>query len=186
MARKPKEFDFDVLPNMTREQQVSVVQVLSKRANERLRALSKANIDYGAQRKAAYWLKKEDRQFFYTGEKFTDLKLKTQLNVLKEFLSSPTSTLTGIKEGVNKRIKTFEEKGLVIKDPKTFFAFLGSQQFKSLSKIVDSDQLVEDFSQAIDDGYNAAEIQQQYEDFLTSEMTFEQVQERRAGANLMQ
>lgn len=175
-------FDFDLLKGMTKSQKESVARTLSKRANERMASLERKGINYGAISKAQYWLQGEGRTRFYTGKKYTDQQLKTQLAVLEEFLSSKTSTLRGIKTAEGKRLETFRAKGIKISSPKSFFDFLSSQQFKALSKYVDSDQVVEDFALAADEGYTAKEIQAQYDMFLNSQLTFEQVAELRATA----
>jgi flavodoxin len=78
-------------------------------------------------------------------------------------------------------IDIFKTKGVEIKDTKKFFQFLSSQQFKTLSKYADSDQIIEDFTKAVDEGFSVDEIMKGYEDFLNSEMTFEQVNERRSN-----
>lgn len=61
-----------------------------------------------------------------------------------------------------------------------FFNFLKSKQYQNLLKTIDSDQITKDFTKAMDEGFSLEDIMTQYEKYKTSEITFEQVAERRA------
>lgn len=184
---KSRDIDFDLIKSMSEEQQQQIYYTLAKRANQRFRDIAKAGQTSGAVNKAKKNLEEnQGRSTFKQSKNLTGIELKENLRMLEEFYKSRTATVKGIKSLEQEHIEIFKEKGIEIKDKKKFFQFLSSQQFKTLSKYADSDQIIEDFATATRDGFSIDEIMQGYEEFLNSEMTFEQVAERRnSGGDLL-
>jgi hypothetical protein len=178
---KNKDIDFEVIKSMSEEQQQQIYYTLAKRANQRFRDIeNKAGLSSGAINKARNFLHENyNRDTFKQSKQLTGVELKENLKALESFYNAKTSTAKGIRQVQKERVKQFHEKGVEIKDTKKFFQFLSSQQFKTLSKYADSDQIIEDFTSADSEGFSLDTIMQGYEEFLNSDMTFEQVSERR-------
>lgn len=183
---KQKPIDFDEIYQMSLRQQQQMYYALAKRANQRFRDIEKTKMKSGAVKKAKSYLKDVyGRATFIQSKKLTGLQLQEGLKALEEFFNSKTSSRSGVREVMEKHVQIFKDKGIEIVDKKKFFNFLSSKQFKTLSKYVPSDELVEDFNNAMDDGYKVGEIKKQYQDYLNSEMTFEQVAERRNKGGML-
>lgn len=193
MASK-KEIDFNIIKEMDEDQQAQIYYTLAKRANQRFRDIEgKSKLHSFAVDKAKHYLMDTyGRTTFKQTKNLRGIELKENLKKLQEFYESKTSTAKGIKEVQKKREKALTET-LTPEDKKKFkkmmkdtdrkaefYEFLRTRQFEHLRKnYVDSNQLIEDFTKASDEGFTIEEIMQQYEAFQNSEMTFEQVDERR-------
>lgn len=193
MASK-KEIDFGIIKEMDEDQQAQIYYTLAKRANQRFRDIEgKSKLHSFAVDKAKQYLRDTyGRDTFKQTKNLRGIELKENLKKLQEFYESKTSTAKGIKEVQKKREKALTEtlppedkkkfkKMMKDTDRKSeFYEFLRTRQFEHLRKnYVDSNQLIEDFTKASDEGFTIEEIMQQYEAFQNSEMTFEQVDERR-------
>jgi hypothetical protein len=177
---KAKEFDFKMLKHMSEEQKQQVYYTLAKRANQRFRDIeSRGEKSFAIEKSRATLNKYYNRDTFKQSKKLKGKDLDEGLQLLEKFYTAKTSTIKGIKENRKHHIELFNEKGINIKDNKKFFEFLSSQQFKTLSSYADSDQIIEDFNVAIDDGFSIKQIERQYTEYLNTEMTFEQVAEKR-------
>lgn len=77
---------------------IKEAQILSKRANTRLRALEKEGVDYGAYGTAKHHLHNIGREYFYEGKKYDELDVDNELRNLVKFIQSKGSTLTGLTE----------------------------------------------------------------------------------------
>lgn len=176
-----KEIDWETIKKMSEEQQQQVYYTLAKRANQRFRDIeNKSKLTSGAINKAKSYLNQAyGRDTFIQTKKMQGLELKENLKALEVFYTSKTATATGIKKVRRQHVQAFKDKGIDIKDTKKFFQFLSSQQFKTLSKYADSDQIIEDFVSADSEGFTLDQIMKGYEEFLNNDMTFEQVEERR-------
>jgi hypothetical protein len=183
---KEKDIDFDLIKTMSEEQQQQIYYTLAKRANQRMRDINKAGYKSGASKKAKLFTEKNyGRETFKQSKKLKGFELKENLKALETFYKSKSASAKGIKILRKERIKMFRDKGFDIKNVDKFFDFLSSQQFKSLSMRVDSNQVVSDFTQANDEGFSPEQITKQYDEFLNSDMTFEQVEERRSQGGVM-
>lgn len=192
---KVKETDWKTIRTMTEEQQQQVYNKLAKRANQRIRDIeNKSKLHSHAADKAKMFLMDTyGRPTFKQTKNISGIELKENLRVLEDFFTSKSSTAKGIKATQKQRIDTLTEKITDTDNRKKFksmmkeatskaqfFSFLNSRQYENLLSSLDSDQLIEDFTKAHDEGFTLDEIMQQYEIYQTSEMTFEQVDERRA------
>jgi hypothetical protein len=183
---KEKDIDFNLIKSMSEEQQQQIYYTLSKRANQRIRDLQKKGYNSYASKKAKKVLQEDwNRKTFKQSKIMKGYELKKNLQALENFFTSETASAKGIKKLNNKRRQIFIDKGLHIKDWDTFFNFLSSKQFESLSMRVDSNQVVSDYDKANDEGFNTEQIQKQYDEFLNSDMTFEQVEERRMNGGAL-
>lgn len=69
--------------------------------------------------------------------------LRTEIYTLQSFLASKSSTVKGQKTAEQKRIDTFESKGIHFSSNKQFYDFLESSTFNELKKDFDSEKIVE-------------------------------------------
>lgn len=157
-------------------------------ANERLRRLEKAGRDFWAYDIAVnYTQKAYGRNRFNQARQWKGSMegIINEIEELSKFLNMETSTLRGQK-AVDRRIaKTFKQKGLKMSDPKAFFNFLNSAQYKNLAnKGITSEQLQEFFDRSVDDQYELSEIYNAFEEFENSDMTVEELFNRHGYTTL--
>lgn len=157
-------------------------------ANERLRNLEKAGRDFWAYDVAVdYTQKAYGRNRFNQAKQWmgTMEGIISEIQELSKFLNMETSTVRG-QHAVDKRItKTFQQKGLKMSDPKAFFNFLNSAQYKNLAnKGITSEQLQEFFDRSVDDQYEITEIYNAFEEFENSGMTVEELFNRHGYTTL--
>lgn len=192
MARKkPKETSWlQQLQSQSYDMRYAALQRLSHRANSRLREIEKHGYDTPAYRMAM-----SDIRSFGTGQRFTttnrkqgrrlsDNELNIQLASVVSFLDNQSSTIRGYRETLRRVQDKFKEKGVIIPDNEMqdFLNFLNSSQFKSMSLRAPSDEIIDDFLSAFDEGFNMSQIMSQYNYFLnSSRMTFDQIADRRAA-----
>lgn len=177
MSRKDKALTADVYGEQYSTTQLQEIRrKLAKRANNSLRDLSRNSSpitgevynSYGAAVDALDYLKARNRRYFSESLNLTKNRtvLKAEIQRLQYFLTRPSHTVKGQQEIEQKRITTFEEKGVHFAGNKEFYQFLNSSAFQSLRKSqYSSEQLVEDYERAREKG-----------------LTHEQVMERLKGA----
>ena len=99
-----------------------------------------------------------------------------------KFNSYKSSTIKGYQEIQNTKLNIFRDKGINIKNDneseKEFLDFISSEQFKQFKKYMDSEQMMEDFIEARNNGISVEQINQAYEDYQNSKITYDVVQER--------
>ena len=170
--RKPKRnYDFDIIrqlsPELMRKAAVPIVSM----ANKRLKRLENAGINFGV----ATRIKKELGRLGRVKFTATAQNIESELAMLQDFLSAETSTLTGIRYAQTKTTETLRKKyGLGIENPKEFFDFLSSEQFRVLKQQVDSNQLIEDIDSMLELGASLADIQEMYNEFLNTSITYDE------------
>lgn len=159
-------------------------------ANERLRNLEKAGRDFWAYDVAVdYTQKAYGRNRFNQSQQWkgTVKGLVSEIQELSKFLNMETSTVRG-QHAVDRRIiKTFrdEKHGLKLNDPRVFFDFLNSAQYKNLAnKGITSEQLQEFFDRSTDDNYELDEIYDLLDEFEKTEMTVEELFNRHGYTTL--
>ena len=192
MARKkPKETSWlQQLQSQSYDMRYAALQRLSHRANSRLREIEKHGYDT-----PAYRIAMSDIRSFGTGKRFTttnrkqgrrlsDNELNIQLASVVSFLDNQSSTIRGYRETLRRVQDKFREKGIIIPDNEMqdFLNFLNSSQFKSMSMRAPSDEIIDDFLSAFDEGFNMSQIMTHYSYFLnSSRMTFDQIADRRSA-----
>lgn len=128
--------------NVTASELGAYRRTLAKRANQRLVRLERAEskvtgekYTFGAYDIAEQYLKGQWRtRFSETAKhKINNINsLRAEINELERFLNSKSSTVKGIREIEQKRIETFEKKGLHFASTKEFYDFLNSNEYDRL------------------------------------------------------
>lgn len=156
---------------------------IAQASNKKLTDLEKAGITQYAYGLAETYNKAEGRKNnrFFRGIKFdSDEDVEKHLDNMIHFYNAKTSTPEGYNESIKTRLDAFREKGVQIPKDREyeFFQFLASNEFKKLGSRVASSQVASTFNEAREDGKEVDEINQLFKEFLDTDMTFDQVQER--------
>lgn len=196
--KKPVSTDYFEIIKMSKDDQIKTLQTLTKRANTRIRELEKKGHGNNpwALGKARSFLKAQGLDYFYQGKKYDDKKmLKRTIQEVTAFINAESSTVKGIKAIGKRRFDTFASQhdlidSLMANNPKlsrkeviekykdSYFEFLQSKQFQGMRSRIASDQLLDDFAEALKQGYTLKEIQEQYTLENKGELTIDQIQER--------
>lgn len=164
MARRDSALTADVYGNQYSTAQLQEIRrKLAKRANYSLRDLARNSSpitgevynSYGAAVDALDYLKARNRRYFSESLTLTENRtvLKAEIQRLQYFLTRPSHTVKGQREIEQKRIATFEKKGIHFASSKEFYQFLSSETFQSLRKLqYSSEQLIEDYERAREQG----------------------------------
>lgn len=186
--------DMDLSPEQMRRQ----IKTLAKVANQRLRALEARGVDYFAYDKASEYFDSVHRgsnRFSYDLKR-SNRDIAKEFNAIVDFLSSKSSTWTGlqatyrraqerIEDNINRDRRQRGENAIDISDWETFSMFLKSSQWKSLKSKVDSTQIMEDFALSMEQGIPLEEVLDDYQEFLNGNITtFEQVAEKEGRSPL--
>lgn len=174
-----RNFDFDPSDFTTAQLRRTVLPQLTKIANSRLYRLQQRGVNQFAYDVARTYLEGRGRLYFSSAQSLTNSQVRDEVIALQRFLNSRTSTVSGQYEIDRSVIERFRELGLDIEDERAFLDFLSSQQFRTLSTRYDSNIVIEDFIQAQEEGFTVDEIYAEYQEFLESSMTFEQIEENR-------
>lgn len=164
MARRDSALTADVYGNQYSTAQLQEIRrKLAKRANYSLRDLARNSSpitgevynSYGAAVDALDYLKARNRRYFSESLTLTENRtvLKAEIQRLQYFLTRPSHTVKGQREIEQKRIATFEKKGIHFASSKEFYQFLSSGTFQSLRKLqYSSEQLIEDYERGREQG----------------------------------
>lgn len=164
MTRRDQALTADVYGNNYSTAQLQEIRrKLAKRANNSLRDLARNSSpitgevynSYGAAVDALDYLKARNRRYFSESLTLTENRtvLKAEIQRLQYFLTRPSHTVKGQREIEQKRIETFEKKGIHFASSKEFYQFLNSGTFQSLRKLqYSSEQLIEDYERAREQG----------------------------------
>lgn len=193
---------FDII-KMSEKQQIDTLAQLNKRANTRIRALVKAGYanEKGAYGKIKKYMDDIGVNALYQGKKH-DVKSKEFKRALLEvttFLGYESSTVGGNKAIEKRRFNTFAKntklidklqetypdksrKEIIAEHKDKFFEFVRGNQFKSIRKLIDSDQIMDDFVAALLQGETIDEINKDYMSVSSGEITFDKMQEKKKRA----
>ena len=188
MPRKPKEYDFEQIMSASEEQKRQWLPELAKTANSRLKTLENRGKSKWAYERVMRDLGTEEGEiprFQYKSRGLTEKQLDRRLAEVLRFLTSRTSTATGVKLIEEERIEGFREKGLEVSNETLFKQFLYSEQFKSLAQYGDSDLILEDFDVALQQGYTMDEIMSSYQEFMDNDLGINEVEEIRQQKMLL-
>lgn len=166
---------------------------LAKNANQRLRELEAAGLDFYAYDKVADYLRTHrpevDAVRFsqsknYLSGKQNEAALKAEITKLQDFLTSESSTVAGQKAIEARRIQTFGNwkpkaaknrnnyKGIDLSkeaSTKQFYRFLNSETFKKLRKTFSSEQIFQAYKEgSVDGSKNQRKIQKAMKDYAES------------------
>jgi hypothetical protein len=180
---KKGQFDFNTLRDMSEKEKIYVAKEASKQANRQLKELEKAHLTKFAYEIAGQYNEATGRpkNRFYTGGIFKNEKnLNIHIQNVAHFLNSKTSSPQGYEQMNNERLEAFRKKGINIPKgkEKEFYDFLSSEQFKNLGKYADSNQVIETFVDARNANIDADMINREFQEFMNSDMTFDEVQEK--------
>jgi hypothetical protein len=175
---------------MSPQEQRYASKYIAQASNKKIKDLEKNNITQYAYGLAETYNKAEGRKnnSFYRGINFTNNEeLKQHLDNMIHFYNAKTSTPQGYKESIQTRLDAFREKGVIIPKDREyeFFQFLSSNEFKKMGSRIDSKQVASTFNEARNLGQDIEEINQAFRDFLDTDMTFDQVQEKLGTAKWM-
>jgi hypothetical protein len=177
------QFDYETVKTMSDKEILYATQEASKQANKQLRRLEKEGLTKFAYEVADHYNQATGRpkNRFYQGTKFKNIKdAITHIQNVGHFLNSKTATPEGYKQIAVDRLNRFREKGINIPKgkEKEFYDFLSSEQFKNLGKYADSNQVIETYVDARNAGIDADMINREFGDFMNTDMTFDEVQEK--------
>ena len=145
-------------------------RVLAKQANQRILRLERAKSGITGERYNTFgavidvydYLENKGRRRF--SESKAAIKqsneLRHEITVLQGFLGRKSSTVKGIREIENKRLRTFSNKGIKFASTREFYEFLNSQTFLGLvASGYTSEQIVEtyDMVREKEDDYKVVE-----------------------------
>ena len=198
-ARKQREInkkyeELKTLPQqvrtMTYDQKINVLRKYGKMANSRLKTLEDTGHTNFAYSVTANYLKRFDKGKirFKTGDnaifsKMTESRLTRHVLEMLSFLNSKTSTLKGRETADTHRIMTLAYQfNIPFERVDDFRAFLYSHQFDVLKGRDASNQVLEDFADALNQGMDIKQIKKDYQSYLNDEeMTLEQINEKFRG-----
>ena len=196
MARRDQALAADVYGNQYSTAQLQEIRrKLAKRANNSLRDLARNSSpitgevynSYGAAVDALDYLKARNRRYFSESLTLTQNRtvLKAEIQRLQYFLTSPSHTVKGQREIEQKRIDTFEKKGIHFASSKEFYQFLNSGTFHSLRKAqYSSEQLVEDYERAREKGLMHEQAMERLESALEDFRQGEKVTQKNVWKHL--
>lgn len=196
MARRDQVLTADVYGEQYSTAQLQDIRRrLAKRANNSLRDLSRNSSpitgevynSYGAAVDALDYLKKRNRRYFSESLNLTKNRtvLKAEIQRLQYFLTRPSHTVRGQREIEQKRMSTFEAKGIHFAGNKEFYQFLNSGTFQNLRKSqYSSEQLVEDYERAREKGLTHDQVMERLEDSLEDFRQGEKVTQKNVWRHL--
>lgn len=196
MARRDSALTADVYGNQYSTAQLQEIRrKLAKRANNSLRDLARNSSpitgevynSYGAAVDALDYLKARNRRYFSESLTLTENRtvLKAEIQRLQYFLTRPSHTVKGQREIEQKRISTFEEKGIHFANTKEFYQFLNSGTFQSLRKSqYSSEQLIEDYERAREQGMTNDQVMEKLSNALDAFRKGEKVTQKNLWKHL--
>lgn len=196
MARRDQALTADVYGNQYSTAQLQEIRrKLAKRANNSLRDLARNSSpitgevynSYGAAVDALDYLKARNRRYFSESLTLTENRtvLKAEIQRLQYFLTRPSHTVKGQREIEQKRIETFEKKGIHFAGGKEFYQFLNSGTFQSLRKLqYSSEQLIEDYERAREQGMTNDQVMEKLSNALDAFRKGEKVTQKNLWEHL--
>jgi hypothetical protein len=196
MARREQALTADVYGNQYSTAQLQEIRrKLAKRANNSLRDLARNSSpitgevynSYGAAVDALDYLKARNRRYFSESLTLTENRtvLKAEIQRLQYFLTRPSHTVKGQREIEQKRIETFEKKGIHFANSKEFYQFFSSETFQSLCKLqYSSEQLIEDYERAREQGMTNDQVMEKLSNALDTFRKGEKVTQKNLWKHL--
>ena len=197
-AKNNKYQELKTLPSqvssMSYDEKIGVLRKYGKIANNRLKTLEKHGKTNFAYSVTANYLNHfgNGKIRFRTGDtkdfsRMMEGRLTKHVLEMISFLNAKTSTLKGREQSDIERIMTLSYKlGVPYDRIDDFRAFLYSKQFSVLKGRDASNQVLDDFVQALEQGVSIEKIKEDYEKYLNDEeMTLEQINEKFRGRRWM-
>lgn len=182
---------------MSLQDDIKKLNKLSKKANARIRELEKRGqtqgraylgLDYDVNKKRAV-------RFSEHNKIYNTLDLAVAIDNVMNFLEDPTSTDKGYKQEyvyTDTRDRIFdalESRGITFANEEglgkeeQFYNFLHSQQYKALSQMADSDEVIEIYLRSVDRA-DKSTIRREFEKFKKGLVTLDEVSVRLTGKNV--
>lgn len=165
--------EWEFIWSMNREMKIQQYNQLAKQANGRLYRLKRKG--YNEPRPRFKKLIPNDPDYI----------VDARLREVERFLKSPTSTPSGARKFAetvsNEFVKADINASFNFADAPLFREFLHSKQYARLRDKYGSDKVIEDFLGGLDEGKTPDLIMQEYDDFLSNELTDGEVNARFLG-----
>lgn len=170
--------DFDpYAKDVSMEDLQRIRRQLAKVMNQRMVRLEQAKspvsgeaYTFGAYEKMQDYLDAKGRHRFseLKDPHMTAAQLKKEIKVLQGFEETPSSRVAGMRQIEKKRISAFTDKGM---DPATvsnkdFYDFLNGQTFERISRIIDSDRIIEEYNRVSKEGASMNDIVKALDDYM--------------------
>ena len=97
-----------------------------------------------------------------------DEQARMELYVLQNFLGDPTSRAGTAAKYVSKTEQTFKERGITSSSYKSFYNFLNSAPFATLKEELNSNDIVELYNKAHENGWSFRKIDAAIKDYLAA------------------
>lgn len=185
-----KQFDFSIWRKLNIRQKKQYYEGIRKTANRRLRRLRESG--FAVPLETQDYLDEMGKKFFPSINKIQEeWKINSFLLNTERFLNNRRSTISGTREVINEvlksietRVNQFREDKISLNygnniDKRNFYNFLHSNQFKRLKHDIDSDIAIEEYNDALSDGFSHREIMDMYNEWLEDELTLQEMQEER-------
>lgn len=171
--------DFDpYAKDITLEDLRRIRRQLAKVMNQRMVRLEQAKspvtgeaYTFGTYDKMRDYLDAQGRNRFSEVKdvKMSASQLKKEIRILQGFEESPSSKVSGMRAIEKKRLTAFKDKGI---DPsvvsnKDFYDFLNGQTFERLSRIIDSDRIVEEYNRVAKEGVSVDDIVSALDEYMS-------------------
>lgn len=171
----------DYIESLSNKEKRIVNNVVSDIANERLKDLREKDINSKARALAEQFNKENGMKTkrFSKRKKMSKNDLEKNIQEAISFINSRGSMANKVIETRNKTIETFRSKGVKISDENidTFFDFLASERFSKMKKYMGSEQIVETFTNALDNKEEVDNINKAFDEYQNGEMTYDELQE---------
>lgn len=173
--------------SMSERNRREIMNQWAKTANRRLRRLRESGINvFDGSYEAGRYLKDMGRKTF-PGErsKMSETQVLINLAILQNFLTSSTTTLSGISRitkdiirRVNKRLEEAGEPLLSTDvDMNKVYDFLHTDLYKRLIEVYDSDEIVAEVTNFVKSERDTEQMRAAYEEFLNRDMGIDEIRE---------
>lgn len=173
--------------SMSERNRREIMNQWAKTANRRLRRLRESGINvFDGSYEAGRYLKDMGRKTF-PGEKskLSETQVLINLAILQNFLTSGTTTLSGISritksiiERVNRRLEESGEPALSTDvDMNKVYDFLHTDLYKRLIEIYDSDEIVAEVTNFVKSERDMDQMRAAYEEFLNRDMGIDEIRD---------
>lgn len=185
-----KIYDFSVWRNLNIRQKKQYYEQIRKTANRRIRRLRESG--FAIPLETQDYLEDLEKKFFPSIKNLNEeWKVNSFLLNAERFLNNRRSTITGTREvisevltSIENRLNEFREDKIILnygsnEGKRNFYNFLHSQQFKRLKRDIDSDIAIQEYNDALRDGFSHNEILKMFSEFMESELSLQEMQMER-------
>lgn len=156
--------------------------MLAKRANSRMSALEKKNLDYYAYDRASIYNKTIglSNRFTTSSKKLGGAGgIARNIRELETFLNAESSTVTGHRNIRERRLTSFRAIGLDIEQDKetedAFLRFLGSESVQEVFEILGNSDFVKMMASFTRKKNDIKKLERQFKAFIAGEKSYDQI-----------